>query len=87
MSIFVDENGFIKKTYEDNKTYYEGVFQAIFGNDIDLDVTGPFGQMVAQFSKRDTDIWDGAEEIYNSRNPFELQNHRYRRLAYRATRF
>ena len=68
-NIFVDADGFIKKTYADHKEYYETKFKGIFGNDIDLDITGPIGQMVAVLSKRDADIWDGAEEIYNSRNP------------------
>ena len=69
MGIFVTPTGFVKKTYEDHKTYYEGVFKGIFGESVDLDPRGPVGQMVAQFALRDTNIWDGAEEIYNSRNP------------------
>jgi len=68
MGIFITENGFIKKTFEELKTYYEESFQSIFG-DIDLDPVGPFGQLIGLLSKRDADIWDGAEEIYNSRNP------------------
>jgi uncharacterized phage protein gp47/JayE len=67
--IFVNENGFIPKTYEDNKLYYETKFQEIFGTDIDLDPLGPFGQFIGLLAKRDTDLWEGAEEIYNSRNP------------------
>ena len=69
MSIFVTANGFIKKTLPELKTFYENEYKARFGNDIDLDSEGPFGQLVGLFSKRDADIWDGAEEIYNSRNP------------------
>jgi len=69
MGIFVTTDGFVKKTYEDHKTYYENVFKGVFGESVDLDPRGPIGQMVAQFALRDTNIWDGAEEIYNSRNP------------------
>jgi uncharacterized phage protein gp47/JayE len=68
MAIFVTENGFVKKTYPELKTYYETSFQEIFG-DIDLDPLGPFGQLIGLLAKRDADIWDGAEEIYNTRNP------------------
>jgi len=69
MGTFVTSDGFIKKSYEDHKAYYEGIFQEIFGESIDLDPTGPIGQMIAQFAIRDANLWDGAEEIYNSRNP------------------
>lgn len=69
MSIFVTSTGFNKKTYADHKTYYENLFTTVFGNDIDLDDSGGFGQLVAQLALRDTNIWEGAEEIYNSRNP------------------
>jgi uncharacterized phage protein gp47/JayE len=69
MGIFIDENGFHKKTYEQLKTEWEGRFQSIFGDDIDLDSSGAFGQLVGIFAKHDADLWDGAEEIYNSRDP------------------
>jgi len=68
-NFFVTSTGFVKKTFEELKTYWQTSFQSIFGDDIDLDETGPFGQLAALFAKRDADIWDGAEEIYNSRNP------------------
>lgn len=69
MGVFVTPAGFVRLTYEDHKNYYEAEFKRIFGESIDLDPTGAFGQMVALFALRDTNIWDGAEEIYNSRNP------------------
>lgn len=71
MGIFLTETGFQKKTLAELKVEYEDLFKAQFGQDIDLDADGPFGQIVGILSKRDADIWDGAEEIYTSRNPNE----------------
>lgn len=69
MATFVDGNGFIKKTFEENKEFWETSFQSIFGEEIDLDPSGPFGQLTALLANRDTTLWEGAEEIYNSRDP------------------
>ncbi len=69
MGIFVTEDGFVKKTYDELKEEWETDFKAIFGEEVDLDSEGPVGQMVASFANRDVNIWDGAEEIYNSRDP------------------
>ena len=71
MGTFINENGFIKKTLVEIKAELEAEFKAIFGNDIDLDPTGSFGQLIGLLAKRDADLWDGAEEIYTSRNPNE----------------
>ena len=71
MGVFVTSTGFVKKTLAELKTEIENVFKGQFGQDIDLDEDGPFGQIVGILSKRDADLWDGAEEIYTSRNPNE----------------
>jgi uncharacterized phage protein gp47/JayE len=68
-TFFLDADGFHKKTFEELKGEYEVDFQGIFGDDIDLEPEGPFGQLVGMLAQRDANIWDGAEEIYNSRNP------------------
>lgn len=66
---FVTENGFVPKTYAELKEYYETKFKNIFGNDIDLDPLGAIGQLIGLLANRDSEIWEGAQEIYNSRNP------------------
>lgn len=71
MGTFLTDLGFQKKTLAELKTEYEELFKGQFGQDIDLDEDGPFGQIVGILSKRDADLWDGAEEIYTSRNPNE----------------
>lgn len=69
MGTFVTSLGFVKKTFEELKVEYEADFKTIFGEEADLDPEGPFGQLIALLAQRDADIWDGAEEIYNSRDP------------------
>jgi uncharacterized phage protein gp47/JayE len=69
MGIFIDENGFNKKTYAELKTEYENDVKEIFGDDVDLDPSGPLGQWIGLRAQRDADIWEGIEEIYNSRDP------------------
>lgn len=66
---WVTASGFQKKTLAELKTEWEASLQGIFGASIDLDPEGPFGQLVGLLSKRDADLWDGAQEIYTARNP------------------
>lgn len=67
--IYVTPTGFNTQTFAINKAYWETSLQDIFGNDIDLDPEGPFGQMVGLFAKRDTDIFEAIQEVYTSRDP------------------
>jgi len=71
MAEFVTLEGFQKKTLATIKTELETSFKSIFGNDIDLDPTGPIGQLIGVLSQEMADLWDGANEIYTSRNPSE----------------
>jgi uncharacterized phage protein gp47/JayE len=68
MAEFVTPTGFVKKTLPQIKAELEASFQAVFGNDIDLSADGSFGQIIGVLSQREADLWDGAEEIYTSRN-------------------
>jgi uncharacterized phage protein gp47/JayE len=67
--LFVTSSGFQKKTLAEIKTELETEFQSIFGEDIDLDPSGPIGQYIGLLSKLFADLWDVAEEIYTSRDP------------------
>lgn len=67
--IFVTPTGFNKKTLALIKSELEDLISAAFGEVIDFDPSGPFGQIVGLLSKREADLWDGAEEIYTSRDP------------------
>jgi len=67
--IYVTATGFNKKTLAEIISELEIDFKEIFGDDIDVEADQPFGQLIGLLAKREADLWDGAEEIYNSRDP------------------
>lgn len=69
MATFVTSTGFQKKTLAEIKTELEADFQELYGDDIDLDPSGPIGQFIGLISKDFADLWDGAQEVYTSRDP------------------
>jgi uncharacterized phage protein gp47/JayE len=69
MSYGLKPEGFVKKTFQVIKNEIDADMIALFGNDIDLDSDQPLGQWVGIRAKREADIWDLMEEIYNSRSP------------------
>lgn len=69
MGTYVTATGFKKKTLVEIKLELETRYQEIYGNDIDLSAEGPAGQMTGIASKRESDLWDMAEEIHTSRDP------------------
>lgn len=71
MGTYVTDTGFQKKTLSEIKSELEIQFQEIFGNDIDLDESGPFGQMIGIQAKGKAELWDALEEIYSCRNPLQ----------------
>lgn len=69
MGTYITDSGADKKTLAEIKAELETEFQTIFGNDIDLDASGSFGQIIGIFSKYLSELWDAWEESYNCRNP------------------
>lgn len=69
MGTYITTSGAVKKTLAEIKGELETEFQTIFGNDIDLDSSGSFGQIIGIFSKYLAEVWDAWEEMYTSRNP------------------
>ncbi len=69
MGRYVTATGFQRKTLAEIKSELETAFQGVFGEDIDLDAEGPFGQLVGLLSRREAQLWDAAQEIYTSRDP------------------
>jgi uncharacterized phage protein gp47/JayE len=68
MGTFLTATGFIKKTLAEIKSELETEYKAIFGDNIDLDDTGPIGQLISVQAKKYADLWDLADEINNSRD-------------------
>jgi len=68
MGTFTD-SGYQKESLAEWKIKVEDLFKEQFGDDADLDPSGPFGQLVAITSKIMTDQDEIIEEIYLSRDP------------------
>lgn len=69
MSVFLDSTGFKPKTLVELRQELEASYRAVWGSTVDLSPEGPLGQHIALMSKRDADLWEGAQEIYTSRDP------------------
>lgn len=54
-AIQITENGVIAPTYEESLSFFQGVFQSIYGQDVNLDSDTSDGQMVAILAKAYTD--------------------------------
>jgi uncharacterized phage protein gp47/JayE len=67
--VYITDDGFIKRTSSDIKASLEAQYQTIFGNDIDLDPDGAFGQDIGMKTKMLSEIWDALEELWTCRNP------------------
>ena len=68
MGSFTD-SGYQKESLAEWKIKVETLFKEQFGDDVDLDPSGPFGQLVAITAKIMTDQDEITEEIYLSRDP------------------
>ncbi len=69
MGTYVTDTGFAKPTLAEIKTNLETSYKQIWGDDIDLDESGAFGQDIGIKSKMLSELWDALEEAYNCRNP------------------
>ncbi len=69
MAFGVTPDGFVAKRLDDIKTEVDEKLRATFGQSIDLDERGPFGQFRAIFAEREASVWELAEEIYDSQYP------------------
>ncbi len=61
--------GFLPKTLNEVKTELETSFKGTFGGSIDLDPSGPFGQLIGILAEREASVWDAAQEVYVSFDP------------------
>lgn len=67
--IYITDAGLEKNSLEENLAYVHTVIQGEKGPDVDLNPSGPWGQIAAMLAKVITDIDDQQEEIYISRDP------------------
>lgn len=71
MSAYLTATGFQQKTLVDIRTELEAAYRAVFGSTVDLSPEGPLGQIIALNSKMIADLWEGASEVYTSRDPYQ----------------
>jgi uncharacterized phage protein gp47/JayE len=69
MSFGITATGFNRKRLADIQTELEAALQLEFGDDIDLDPSGPFGQIIGIMAEREAELWELAEDTYNSAFP------------------
>jgi uncharacterized phage protein gp47/JayE len=65
----LDANGFVKKTLVEIKTEIEEDLKTAFGPGINLQPGSVFATMIGIFSDRVSEVWNVAEEVYNSFSP------------------
>lgn len=65
----VTPQGFVPKRLEDIKLEMQARFRSTFGNSVNLDDRSPFGQVIGIFADREMNLWELAEQIYNSQYP------------------
>lgn len=69
MGQFVTPAGFIKKTLPEIKLEIEDDARAVWGEGADLDPDGDLGNFIMLQARRDAQLWDLAEEVYQSKVP------------------
>jgi hypothetical protein len=70
MAFGVTHTGFVKKTLQECKAELEGVYQSIWPT-VDLDPDGEAGQRIGLSAKRESEIWDMAQDVYTTTSPSE----------------
>ncbi len=66
MAYGVTDQGFILKTYDIILAEMQEEARSLFGDDIDLSIYSPFGQMLEVNAKILSDLWEGLEDSYYS---------------------
>jgi uncharacterized phage protein gp47/JayE len=61
--------GFNPKTLAIVKSELEDDFRGVFGASIDLNASGPFGQIIGVVAERLAEVWDAAQEVYAGFDP------------------
>lgn len=65
----VTSSGFVKKTKDEIVEDLEDEFLSVFGQDLDVDIESPEGQIINIIAEIAEDLWELAEEAYNAFNP------------------
>jgi uncharacterized phage protein gp47/JayE len=62
----IESAGFVKPTRAELIIELENNFKSAFGDNINLDARGPFGQIIGIYADKLASLWDGLEGVYNA---------------------
>lgn len=66
---YITEQGFERKTLQEIRTELENRLKLVFGQNFETSVDSPNGQLIGQLSLALSNVWELAQEVYNSRDP------------------
>lgn len=69
MGRFVTETGLKRKTLQEIRVELETALKSVFGPEFETAVDSPNGQLIAQLAQSNADLWELAQEVYDSRDP------------------
>ena len=69
MGRFVTETGLKRKTLQEIRVELETALKGVFGPEFETAVDSPNGQLISQLAQSNADLWELAQEVYDSRDP------------------
>ena len=69
MGTYVTESGFKRKTLQECRAEIENELKQVFGPSFETSVDSPNGQLVGALSMALSNVWELAQEVYDSRDP------------------
>lgn len=69
MGRFVTETGLKRKTLQEIRVELEMALKGVFGPEFETAVDSPNGQLISQLALSNSNLWELAQEVYDSRDP------------------
>lgn len=69
MGRFVTETGLKRKTLQEIRVELETALKGVFGPEFETAVDSPNGQLISQLALSNSNLWELAQEVYDSRDP------------------
>lgn len=69
MGTYVKDSGLQRKTLQEIRLELESALKTVFGQDFETSVDSPNGLLISSLSLSLANIWELAQEVYNSRDP------------------
>ena len=69
MGTYIKDSGLQRKTLQEIRLELESALKTVFGQDFETSVDSPNGLLIGSLSLSLANIWELAQEVYNSRDP------------------